>query len=152
MTTRYEQIKAALLDRYAAAMGDAFTAYLGYEPLVIQDTPLLYVLYERDERRYHGNVLEVNYYYWLTALYQWQDVEQAELELDPHVDALQAVIYQDVTLGGVVTRGNAWPASARGAFLTWQRGGAGGVTYRAIQISIRVLDKTPWDFVRGVPA
>lgn len=139
--TRHEQIKAALLTRLQTV--DGFTSYLPYEPLVIQDAPLLYVLFDRFEDVTHAQQVDRTYFYLVRSVFQWVDVEQAEIAIDPYVDALATCIYADIMLGGVVSRGRATVAGMRGTFLTWQ---GDGPTYRCLDMTVAVLDKVPWRF------
>lgn len=117
---------AGLDERFATVAGIA--AILDYEPTSVQATPLFYSLFEGYEltgeagtksRRYRG----VHY-----LLVDWQEAEQAELELIPFVDAIPAAVEADPQLGGRIPNGFAEISSGEGVWVE-----IAGIKYRGIE-------------------
>ena len=134
MSVTWPQIKAALLRRLRPlfAAGHVF----GYEPTMI-DPPCCYTLLDSWEHSQQGQMTINRYRVLARVCIRWQDFEQAELELDPYPGRMADAIDADRHLG--FTGGGAPHASVTGGpavFVT-----IGGVVYRALDVSIDVLEK-----------
>lgn len=143
----YSDVIEGLHERFLTI--DGFPAYnedgvlinlLAYEPAVVQHTPMIYSLLVGFERVKSGQLTEMRYRILHRLLIQWQDNEEAELELMPLVQRVPASVDLDPTLGGRVTLGS-------GAFVG--RGESGFTTisttkYRCLDFISTVSTKAPF--------
>ena len=134
MSVTWPDIKAALLTQLGPVCGASHT--FGYEPTTI-DPPCLYMLLDNWEHSKSGQ-MTVNQYRVLARIcIRWQDFEQAELELDPYPALVADAIDNDRHLG--FTGSGAPYAEVTGGPAVFTN--IGGVTYRALDVSIEVLEK-----------
>ena len=126
-------IKAALLSQLSPVCGASHT--FGYEPTSI-DPPCLYLLLDSWEHSQAGQVTINRYRVLARVCIRWQDWEQAELELDPYPGLLAAAIDADHHLGFTGRAPHATVTGGPAVFVV-----IGGVTYRALDCSIDVLEK-----------
>ena len=73
----------------------------------------------------------------------WQEFSEAELQLDPFVNAIGAAIDEDPQLGGKLTRGYARVTDAKAGWVA-----VGGVVYRILDTFIEAVDKAA--FASGI--
>jgi len=108
-------------------------ANLKYEPAVIDDTPMTYILLDNAELTENAQSVTVLYDVTVRLIVRWQDNEQAEAQMMPYVDSIVDAIRGDPTLG---SRANsARVTRIEGAFVT-----IAGVEYRAVDFTVRVKD------------
>lgn len=113
---------------------------LKYEPSEIQHTPTIYTLLDGFERD-NGSAQMTGMHYRILhrLLIQWQDNEQAELELMPFVHSVPAAIDQDRLLGGIVNLGSgATIKSAQSGFIIFS-----DIKFRCLDFIVSVSTKAP---------
>lgn len=110
---------------------------LRYEPETIVQTPLLYSLLDTFQRDQHGQMTSMIYRVLHRIVIQWQDQEQAELELIALVNAVPASIDVDPTLGGRVDKGLARISDGATGFVV-----ISGTQYRCLDFYSSVTTKS----------
>lgn len=112
---------------------------LKYEPGVIHHTPTIYTLLDGFERNASGQLTAMHYRILHRLVIQWQDNEQAELELMPFVHSVPAAVDVDQTLGGRITMGLARITSAQSGFIIISQ-----TKYRCLDFFSTVPTKAPF--------
>jgi hypothetical protein len=131
----YVTIKAGVITRLNT-VSPLTGRWLGYEPTTIEP-PQGYVLLDRYERqKISATVVERHYFLLARVCIRWQEFEQAELELDPLVDAIGEAIEADNSLGGAIPNGLAKVTGGQATFVSF-----GQVIYRALDTTIEVVLK-----------
>jgi len=110
---------------------------LQYEPPAFDDTPFMYLLFDRSVDATVGQVLGTRYTVTMRLVTLWQDNEEAEKDIIPYIDSVPAAIHADRTLGGRLTSGLARVTGSEGGFVD-----VGAVRYRVVDFVADVLDKT----------
>lgn len=112
---------------------------LAYEPTQLQDFPTLYTLFASAERAADSpGIIAMRYRLIARLCFRWQDNEGAELETEPYINALPAVIDANAGLGGVLNSGLAKVPTIQGVFVS-----IGGTVYRALDFTVDILEKAP---------
>jgi len=130
--THWPAIKAALITRLATVSGLVVT---GHFPKAIEP-PWLFVTLRHFDRDTSGQVTAMPYQVSARLYVQWQDNEQAELELDSFVNPIPATVDADPTLGGVLQAGIAEITMGDPGFEE-----ISGILYRTLDFSVRILEK-----------
>lgn len=132
----YSDVKAGIIARMQTISG--INAVLGYEPTA-PDPPTMCVILDSFKRDWAGQVTTMPIRFVARIYFQWQEFEQAELQLDPFVNAVGAAIDADPQLGGMLTRGYAQVTDAKAGWIS-----VGGVVYRILDTFIEAVDKAPY--------
>jgi len=129
----YATILAGLTERFATISG---LTVLDYEPTSIQTTPLLYSLLESATYTTSGQIKARHYRVLHRLLLPWQDVEEAEADVAPWVNAIPDAVYDDRSLGGRLQRGTTEIVEMDAGWAT-----VGNITYRALDFYSDTLEK-----------
>jgi hypothetical protein len=138
----YQDIVAGIHARYRLVPGLEHKPVLPFEPSAIHDTPTTYTLLDRVDRSISGHVLTRRYRILNRTVFQWVDVEQAELELMPYIDTIPETIEADPQLSGIIQSGFLTVPEVMAVFVS-----IGGTLYRALDVYVEAPDKKPY---RGV--
>lgn len=133
----YATVRTELLE-VLKTLQPGIAAVLAYEPTQLQTFPTLYTLFNDAERSADGPVTAMRYHIIARLCFQWVDNERAELELDPYVNAVPAVVDAHAGLNGALNSGIAKVTTAQGVFVN-----IGGTVYRAIDFTVDILEKAP---------
>jgi hypothetical protein len=129
----YATILAGLTERFETIAG---LTVLDYEPTSVQTTPLLYSLIESATYNVGGQVKARHYRILHRLLLPWQDVEQAEVDVMPWVNAIPDAVYADRSLDGRLQRGTTEIVEMQAGWAT-----VGNITYRALDFYSDTLEK-----------
>jgi hypothetical protein len=114
-------------------------ACLDYEPLAVDQPPIVYSLLDAFERSQAGQVTTMRYRILHRLVIAWQDNEQAERQLATFVNAIPAAVDTDAQLGGRIPSGLARIADAQAAWVK-----LGDTTYRCLDCYSQVVVKAPY--------
>lgn len=132
----YSDVKQGIITRMQTI--DGLNAVTGYEP-TSPDPPTMCVILDSFTRDATGQVTSVPYRFVARIYFLWQEFEQAELALDPFVNAVGAAIDADPQLGGLLTRGYARVTNGKAGWVS-----VGGVAYRILDTFIEAVDKAAY--------
>lgn len=136
MSSVYQRIVDGLHTRFATISG--LKQILDYEPLTIHEAPILYSLFDRMTPEYDNGAatfarpfarhpIAKTYRILHRVVFRWVDVEQAEQEIQPYVDAITDAVEADTTAGGVTLKNLSHIVEVQGVFVT-----IGGTIYRCL--------------------
>ncbi|HEU4328065.1 MAG TPA: hypothetical protein VFS21_33320 [Roseiflexaceae bacterium] len=130
----YEDVRDGLHELFLTVPG--IVACLNYEPLAIDQPPIIYSLLDSFERSQNGGVTAMRYRILHRLCLAWQDNEQAEAQLTTFVNAIPAVVDRNPQLAGRIPSGLARIAEAQAVWVK-----IGSTTYRALDCYSDVLTK-----------
>lgn len=124
----YAEITVAVAAKIAA-MGGMDGGCLRYEPQSVDTTPMAYLLFDSRDHNFvrQARTFESSYQMLLRVVIQWQENEQAELELMPWVDSVPEALESDLAL----VREGVRVAGCTGGFVT-----INGVLFRVLDFDV----------------
>lgn len=135
----YQTVKGGIVTRLQTLVAAYPTLLvLKYEPTV-PVPPTISVLLDSFVRSQHSNQTVMRYKFRLRLYIQWQEFEQAELDLDPYVNAIGDAIDVDPQLGGVLDQGIASVTDAKAQWLD-----VGGTVFRILDTFAEATEKGPY--------
>jgi hypothetical protein len=132
----YSTVKGGLVVRLQTLVaGNPGLTVLKYEPTV-PVPPTISVLLDSYVRHQNGQQTAMIYTFRCRLYLQWQEFEQAELQLDPFVNAIAACIDQDPQLGGVLSQGIARVVNAKAQWVE-----VGSTVFRILDTFVEATEK-----------
>lgn len=137
MSVTYDDVLAGLHARFATVEGLDAEHILDYAPDAIEPITL-FSMFESWSGEEKTQVAHDTYRTRHYLCFQWQDNEQAEVELRPYIQLIPASVRADPHLNHLIDSGWAKITEVVADFIT-----IGGILYRTLEFVSEVLVKSP---------
>lgn len=134
----YESLEPSLLAIYAK-VDPKIEVILNYLPTALSEFPTLFAVMDSFVRTDSGGVVAMTYQVMARLCFRWQETEEAEREIRQFINAFPATITANAGLNGALQYGGLAQVTNGVVVLA----PVGGASYRAIDFTIRILEKGP---------